>query len=331
MDTPRTSFQINATNPGSEVAAETAAALASASLVFQGHDAQYSFLMLDRASKLFQFADLYRTSYTDECPFYCSYSGYDDELLWAATWLLKASNDPTYLKYIHNSLDNCGQSAEFSWDNKFAGFSVLLSEMLFKGVESLKSARWRAEYFVCANIPGNSLAQVARTPGGLIYLRPGANTQYSSGAAFLIGVYRTYLLQSNQTMSVTCGDKTYSTTDLLNFVKGQVNYILGQNPRNMSYMVGFGSSYPLQVHHRGASINCTSSPASVTMQQCEYGFESWFSSSAPNPNVLVGAIVGGPDIHDDFNDVRSNSVQLEPTTYTNALFAGALANIISTC
>eukprot|EP00250_Pteridium_aquilinum_P020053 c24683_g1_i8 orf=162-929(+) len=78
MDTPRTAFQINASNPGTEVAAETAAALASASLVFQMHDAEYSALLLDRATMLFQFADLNRASFTDECPFYCTYSGYDE-------------------------------------------------------------------------------------------------------------------------------------------------------------------------------------------------------------------------------------------------------------
>ncbi|KAI5064366.1 hypothetical protein GOP47_0021036 [Adiantum capillus-veneris] len=331
MDTPRIAFQINATSPGSEVAAETAAALASASLVYQAHDTQYSALLLDRASKLFHFADLYRASYTNECPFYCSYSGYNDELLWAAAWLFKGSSDQSYLHYIRNGLQTSCETAEFSWDNKYAGFAVMLSKMYLEGEDSLKVAKWRADNFMCVNLPGNRLTRVARTPGGLIYLRSGANTQYASGAAFLAGIYGTYLLQSNQTVSINCGDKNYSTVDLLDFARGQVDYILGLNPWNLSYMVGFGPSYPLQVHHRGASIDPSESAPSMyttTMRQCEYGFEHWFGRAAPNPNVVVGAIVGGPDPHDGFNDVRSNSVQLEPTTYTNALFAGALARFI---
>ena len=34
----------------------------------------------------------------------------------------------------------------------------------------------------------------------------------------------------------------------------QVNYILGDNPMKMSYMVGIADYYPTQVHHRSTSI-----------------------------------------------------------------------------
>ncbi|PNX60054.1 endoglucanase 17-like protein, partial [Trifolium pratense] len=68
-------------NPGSDVAAETAAALASASIVFKKFDPIYSKTLLTRAIKVFQFADKYRGPYSNSlkpivCPFYCSYSGY---------------------------------------------------------------------------------------------------------------------------------------------------------------------------------------------------------------------------------------------------------------
>lgn len=42
MDTPRLTLQINETAPGSEVAAETAAALAAASMVFKPLDPIYA-------------------------------------------------------------------------------------------------------------------------------------------------------------------------------------------------------------------------------------------------------------------------------------------------
>ena len=53
MDTPRTSSQVNASYPGTEVAAETAAALASAALVFKDIDPEYHALLLDRAIKVY--------------------------------------------------------------------------------------------------------------------------------------------------------------------------------------------------------------------------------------------------------------------------------------
>ncbi|ERN03164.1 hypothetical protein AMTR_s00003p00122090 [Amborella trichopoda] len=49
------------------------------------------------------------------------------------------------------------------------------------------------------------------------------------------------------------------------------------------------------------------------------------SSSGPNPNQLVGAVVGGPDLHDRFPDLRSDYEQSEPATYINAPLVGALA------
>lgn len=74
-------FKVTPKNPGSEVAGETAAALAAASVVFRTIDPQYSKTLVATAEKAFEFADKYRGNYSDSlasvvCPFYCSYSGY---------------------------------------------------------------------------------------------------------------------------------------------------------------------------------------------------------------------------------------------------------------
>ncbi|GAB4834477.1 hypothetical protein Ancab_032733 [Ancistrocladus abbreviatus] len=106
-----------------------------------------------------------------------------------------------------------------------------------------------------------------------------------------------------------------------------VDYILGNNPLKMSYMVGFGSKYPLQLHHRGASIpSIHKLPGKVG---CNQGYTTWFSSKKPNPNVHIGAIVGGPNLNDQFTDVKSDHSHLEPTTYTNAAFVGSVAGLLS--
>lgn len=81
MDTIRTVYSVSPKNPGSDVAGETAAALAAASMVFRKVDAKYSRLLLATAKKVMQFAMQYRGAYSDSlgsavCPFYCSYSGY---------------------------------------------------------------------------------------------------------------------------------------------------------------------------------------------------------------------------------------------------------------
>lgn len=52
MDTLRSAFKIDANTPGSEVAAETAAALAAASLVFRRSDPTYSKILVRRAIRV---------------------------------------------------------------------------------------------------------------------------------------------------------------------------------------------------------------------------------------------------------------------------------------
>ena len=52
MDTPRNVYKVSAQNPGSDVAAETAAALAAASIVFMDSDHAYSTKLLHTAMKV---------------------------------------------------------------------------------------------------------------------------------------------------------------------------------------------------------------------------------------------------------------------------------------
>ncbi|KAJ0808874.1 putative cellulase [Helianthus annuus] len=51
MDTLRTAYKIDRNHPGSNVAGETAAALAAASIVFRSRNPAYSCFLLNRAVK----------------------------------------------------------------------------------------------------------------------------------------------------------------------------------------------------------------------------------------------------------------------------------------
>jgi len=35
----------------------------------------------------------------------------------------------------------------------------------------------------------------------------------------------------------------------------QADYVLGENPMKMSYLVGYGTHKPSYIHHRGSSIS----------------------------------------------------------------------------
>lgn len=105
----------------------------------------------------------------------------------------------------------------------------------------------------------------------------------------------------------------------------QVDYILGENPRATSYMVGYGSTYPQKVHHRASSI--VSIKVDAAFVSCRGGYQTWFSRRSSDPNLLDGAIVGGPDSYDNFADRRDNYEQTEPATYNNAPMLGVLARL----
>ncbi|PIA43090.1 hypothetical protein AQUCO_02000499v1 [Aquilegia coerulea] len=321
MNTPRTVLKIDTNHPGTELAAETSAALASSALVFQHIDRPYSHRLLNRAKRLFKFAREHKGTFDGECPFYCSCSGYNDELLWAATWLYIATKKPIYLKYIQEESISANV-AEFSWDLKYAGAQVLLSGIYFQGESSLETFKNQADNFVCAVLPESPYHRVYITSGGLIYLRDGANTQYVTSTSFLFSVYSDLLAKHNQ--KVMCGSQQFDSTHLMKFAKQQMDYLLGKNPQGRSYMVGFGNNPPKQPHHRGASVPVLSSNTKVN---CGMSFVEWYNTNIANPNELTGAIVGGPDRYDNFYDSRKQSSMTEPCTYINSIAVGVLAKL----
>ncbi|KAL3650767.1 Esterase/lipase/thioesterase [Castilleja foliolosa] len=331
MDTTRNVYKVTSQNPGSDVAAETAAALAAASIVFKDSDPSYSNTLLKTAVEVFDFADRYKGSYSDSslssvvCPFYCSYSGYHDELLWGASWLHKASNDDSYLSYIQSNGQTLGADEDdfsFSWDDKRAGTKVLLSKaFLENNIEEFQLYKAHSDNYICSLIPGSPNFQAQYTPGGLFHKGSESNLQYVTTSSFLLLTYAKYL--SSHGGAVSCGALTITSDKLISLAKKQVDYILGDNPAKMSYMVGFGQRYPQHVHHRGSSLPSKHvHPAHIS---CGDGFQYGLYSASPNPNVLVGAVLGGPDNRDSFADDRINYQQSEPATYINAPFVGALA------
>ncbi|CAI0435295.1 unnamed protein product [Linum tenue] len=91
----------------------------------------------------------------------------------------------------------------------------------------------------------------------------------------------------------------------------------------LSYLVGYGDKYPQFVHHRGASIPADASTG------CSDGWK-WLSSTDPNPNVAMGALVGGPFKNDSYVDDRNNTMQTEPSTYNSAAMVGLLSGLVAT-
>ncbi|CAA0815358.1 Endoglucanase 11 [Striga hermonthica] len=336
MTTSRRAYKLDEQNPGTEVAAETAAAMAAAALVFRRSNPHYAHLLLEHAQQLFEFGDKYRGKYDESIEgakrYYSSVSGYMDELLWAALWLYKATDNVHYLNYaIHNAYSYGGITwavAEFSWDVKYAGLQIIASMLPTEGKteqqkQILEQYRSKAEHYICACLDKNNSTNVRRTPGGLLYTRQWNNMQYVSTALFLLTVYSQHLSSTNKTLR--CHRGPVEPIEILSLVQLQVAYILGANPMGLSYLVGYGPAYPRRVHHRGASME--SYRDSKVFVGCTQGYDTWYGRQGPNPNVLVGALVGGPDRNDEFDDRRGNFRQTEACTYNTAPLVGVFAKL----
>ncbi|KAK3231775.1 hypothetical protein Dsin_003656 [Dipteronia sinensis] len=335
MTAKRPLIQINTSFPGTEVAAETAAAMASASLVFKTINSTYSSTLLKHAKQLFTFADKYQGSYSVSIPEVQNYynsTGYGDELLWAASWLYHATQDKSYFEYVTGdngkAFANWGSPTWFSWDNKLAGTQVLLSRLSFFGSKDtssnsgLQMYRKTAEAVMCGLLPKSPTATKSRTRGGLIWVSDWNALQHPVASAFLAALYSDYMLTS-QTAELSCDGSSFRPSDLRNFAKNQADYVLGKNPLKMSFLVGYGEKFPQFVHHRGASI-----PVDATTG-CTDGFK-WLKSTDPNPNVAVGALVGGPFLNETYINDRNNSMQTEPSTYNSAVLVGLLSSLVTT-
>ena len=60
MTMTRPSYKINRSNPGTELAAETAAAMAASSVIFRQSNPRYADILVRHAEELYEFADRYR-------------------------------------------------------------------------------------------------------------------------------------------------------------------------------------------------------------------------------------------------------------------------------
>ncbi|KAH0979185.1 hypothetical protein GBA52_006362 [Prunus armeniaca] len=194
---------------------------------------------------VFDFADKYQGSYNDSlgpwvCPFYCDFSGYEDELVWGAAWLFKATKQPIYWNYVLQNINQLESSATVKYIN---------------GVSYLGEALQNSD-----GIPSTQAST---------YFRLKEVTHWACRIWW--DMVKNFLREFT-----TVG---HLYRQLVNIQK---------------------------------QIDCK-------------GGTDYYNSKNPNPNLLIGAVVGGPDIKDSYADSREDFVQSEPTTYINAPLVGVLA------
>ncbi|WP_396136416.1 glycoside hydrolase family 9 protein [Clostridium sp. SHJSY1] len=287
-DARKTLYVADSSKPASDVLGETSAALSLMYLNYKDKDASYAGRCLQAAKDLYNMGKS-----TQGCgngqSYYVS-SSYGDDLAWAATWLYKADGNSQYLdeakQFIMLNSNSLNDNWTMCWNSMKLPVILKLAEIT--GESKYKDAmKFNLDYWK------NS---VRTTPGGLKYLTEWGVLRYSAAESMLALVYY----------------KQTQDESLKNFAKSQLDYILGKNPKNMSYMIGFGSNYPKHPHHRAAN--------GYTYEHDDYKKEA--------KHVLTGALVGGPDANDNYTDEISQYQFSEVAIDYNAGFVGALAGIV---
>ncbi len=315
----RTSFKIDLDCKGADLAAETAAAMAASSMVFRDSNPSYADTLLSHAKDLYSLAlastgtdgkeNGYANCITDAQDFYNSNFGlYWDEMAWGALWLYRATGEQAYKTRFDEFYPLMGFEEQSTtpvftwgqgWNDKAYGVYVMAARLFGDQRFHDDAQRWLNHWI--SPTGGN------KTPAGLVIVDRFAgwgSARYASNMAFLSMYY--------------ADDFPVSSPEYIkyhNFGKRQIDYVLGDNPRNSSYVVGFGNNPPLNVHHRGAHGSWADSIQVPEVQR----------------HVLYGAVAGGPLTTDDFDyaDDRTDFRRNEVATDYNSGFNSAVAILYS--
>ena len=144
---PRPAFSITKDKPGTDIASEYAAALASGHLLFQRaleieyfEDEDYVNKLRNLAKKVWTFSEsakkngkgvLYSDSVPEAKEMYKS-SHYQDERVWAALWLYRATGDDKYYDLARQNIDQYKFASQTAASHMFRYFKSVVRIKLTK-------------------------------------------------------------------------------------------------------------------------------------------------------------------------------------------------------
>ncbi len=282
----------------SAVLGEMSAALAAGACALEGRSdktAEY----IEHAEKYFAMADSAKSDEayndSDASGFYRS-SHFYDELFWAANWLYIATNDKTYLDKATSYIPNLGMeqgtnelkySWAHCWDDVQQGGMVLYAQNTGTYTDRVKR---HLDYLT---------NEAPRVDDKLVYIQNWGCLRHATSCGFITAV---------ACDTLDFGDEAKYEE----FYKNQIDYALGDNPLNQSYVVGYGEKSPLNAHHRtshGSWNNAVENPTN-------------------NRHILYGALVGGPNQDGTYEDDRGNYINNEVACDYNAGFTGLLCKMV---
>lgn len=316
----RPAFFLTADKPQTDYVASAAASLAINYLNFKDTDKEYAQKSLDYAVALFDFAieNPKELSDNEDGPkSYYRSSKWEDDYCWAAAWLYKITGDHKYLEEIYPNYDYYAAPCYVHcWNDVWGGAQCILGEIsmdkplkegehVYPGfIDEFKEAAGKSPYEEM-----DCWASIAKavetymsgglgtiTPAGYWWLDTWGSARYNTAAQLVALVYDKY-------------NNNGKPGKYSEWAKSQMEYIMGDNPLNRSYIVGYNENSVKYPHHRACS----------GLTKCEDPDEHRY--------VLYGALAGGPDAADKHNDTTADWIYNEVTIDYNAAFVGACAGL----
>ena len=206
--------------------------------------------------------------------FYGSNSLSDDQA-WAAGWLAIATGDNSY-KSAAGSGGNVGWV--HGWNDSYLGAACLAGEV---------TGNWSA-----------ATGYISSKANGSNYM--------------FLDKWGSARLNCSMQMTALIATK-HGKGNYKDWAKGQMNYILGQNPANTCFVVGFASNSAKNPHHRAASGYTSYEQFNMNNWNPDGDHMNPFSQVSSNGHTLIGALVGGPcdangTYHDNMGDYICNEV-----------------------
>ena len=235
---------------------------------------------LKYAEALYKFSTQYNQVATDGPYNFYKSDECRDEQAWAAGWLYKATNNEQYKN------DCASKQVQYlgwvhSWNNVDLGAACVYAEITG---DWSKVNDWIGQYT-------------------------------NSDSYFFLDKWGSARINTSMQMTALVASK-HSDADYSSWCRGQMDYILGNNPANTCFVVGYAGNSAKNPHHRAAS-----------------GYDSYeefkdINTVGANSKTLVGALVGGPTDQngtyvDSINDYVCNEVAID----YNAGLVGAAAGL----
>lgn len=278
MDRP--TYWATKSHQSTDAACQMASALAASSLAMRKFDSAYADECLKYANALQQFGSKYQGATYDGLGSYYASGSQVDDVAWGDLWCHIANGTVDSYKPIGVN-NGCYDGGNYdcwiySWDKVWGGYAALLYSLGY------------TEY-------GNELIyemknQVSNTSQA--YYPVGGGW----GASRYNCAWQMYALWYS---------KYSNTTEYAEYAKNQMNYLLGNNSANRSYLLGYGSTFPQNIHHRAANPD-----------------------KAAAKYVLYGGLVGGPtDANGSYDDNTDSYSCTEPALDYNGSFILAIAGL----